>query len=432
MSKNRNKEPLGVDEMSTQSEAEIQLVEGTERKIAKYAFPISFVVFIIAYYFFYKLIYIIWKHKRPVHAFLLALTVWVLVWYYIRTGELKSFFGQRMTIYIVRRLLAMIPIFLGISIITFAMLNMVGDPVQIAIGQSRIKDPKYKEYLRKKFGLDKPPYMRYLIWLKGFITGDLGTSIYDNTRVETYLKAMAWETLKLQFVGFFIGIVIAIPLGVWAAKYMNTGIDITVSTIALLGLSMPIFVTGILLIYIFGQKLPTSGAHSVNAPWFPDDNYWELIRQGLIITAIKNFIIITADSIKHLILPSITLAFAGMASYTRIVRSSMLEILRQDFILAARANGLPEQVITWKHAFRNATIPVATFVGLFLGGALAGAPITETVFSWPGLGQFYIIALGRFDYPILLGLNMIITLLILTANLLTDIAYVYLDPRIKL
>ncbi len=418
--------------MSAQSETEIQMVEGTERKIAKYAFPISFVVFIIAYYAFLKAIYIIWEHKRPVHAFLLALVVWVLVWYYLRTGEIKSFFGQRMTIYIIRRLLAMIPIFLGISIITFSMLNIVGDPVQIAIGQSRIRSEEIKQALMKKYGVDKPPYIRYLEWLKGFVTGDLGTSLYDNTRVDTYLKAMAWETLKLQYVSFIMGISIAIPLGVWAAKYMNTGIDITVSTIALLGLSMPIFVTGILLIYTLGAYLPTNGAHTVNAPWMPDDNYWELIKQGQVLQALKNFYIITMDSIKHLILPSITLAFAGMASYTRIVRSSMLEILRQDFILAARANGLPESVITWKHAFRNATIPVATFVGLFLGGALAGAPITETVFTWPGLGQFYITVLGRFDYPVILGLNMIITLMILAANLLTDIAYVYLDPRIKL
>ncbi len=419
--------------MASQPKTNISVLDTEETLVSRFAFPLSFLVALFSYFFFDTLIQITFrKGSRPVHSAILATIVWVMVWYYLKTGELRSMFGHRMTIYIVRRLLAMIPIFLGISILTFALLNLVSDPVQIALGQTRIKTEAQIEALKKKFGVDRPLYVRYLIWLKGFVTGDLGTSLYDNQSVAGILESRAWETLKLQYVSFVIGIAIAIPLGVWAAKYMNTGIDVTVSTIALLGLSLPVFVTGILLIYAFGEYLPTSGAHTTNSPNIPSDNYWELIQQGAVLLALKNFFIITWDGILHLILPTITLAFAGMAGYTRIVRSSMLEILRQDYILAARANGLPDRYITWKHAFRNATIPVATFVGLFIGGALGGAPITETVFTWPGLGQLYIDKLANFDYPIILALNMIITLMILISNLLTDIAYVYLDPRIKL
>ena len=419
----------------------------------KFAIPIALIAGIITYYVTYWLLakLLAWLESnealgffnkkqgtsRPVHAFIVALIVYILVWYYLSTGELSSIFGHRMTIYVIRRMFAIVPIFFGISIITFATMNFVADPLKLVAiaspGHGAAEGAAARvEKLKKEWGLDKPAHVRYIIWLLEFITGYLGESFTLRRSVNRIIAEYAYPTLKLQYVAFIVSLAIAIPLGVLAAKYRATGIDATVSIIALIGLSMPIFVTGIMLIYFFGGAglnwFPVSGMSSLEPV-----SYSDLFKDKGLMAVLERMWLATIDSAKHMTLPTVTLAFAGMAGYTRLVRAQMLEILRQDYILAARANGLPERDITWKHAFRNALIPIVTFVGLFVGSALAGAPITETVFTWPGLGYFYVsIALATYDYPSIISINMVITLMILVANLLTDITYVYLDPRIRI
>jgi ABC-type dipeptide/oligopeptide/nickel transport system permease component len=254
------------------------------------------------------------------------------------------------------------------------------------------------------------------------------------------IGGLIWETLKLQLAAFVLALLISIPLGVLAAKNQNTWIDSAASAFALLGLSMPIFVFGLLLIYIFsGYGLgwfPAAKAHRVPAPTpvFSSTN-WQLFWSGQWGGAGGFWANVGErlwDSILHMALPTITLTFAFLALYTRLVRSTMLEVLRQDYILSARANGISERTITWRHAFRNVLIPVVTYVGLFMATALAGAPITETLFTWPGLGFKYVAAVNLLDFPMVLGTTALLTLLILLGNLITDIAYVAVDPRIEL
>ncbi len=345
---------------------------------------------------------------------------------------IKKLATMRLTIYILRRLLTLIPLFIAIMIMTFAMVSGLGDPVALLLlGKINVTEQD-KINLTRSLGLDKPVYARFIIWFYNFLHGNLGESYRGGRSINKMIGELVWETLKLQLASFILALLIAIPLGVVAAKNQNTWIDSTASTIALLGLSMPIFVFGLMLIYIFGGYglgwLPSAKAHSV--PIISVN--WAALKAGDWATWWQTLIGRTTDSLLHMILPTIALTFASLATYTRLVRTTMLEVLRQDYILAARANGLSERVITWKHAWRNVLIPIVTYAGLFLASALAGAPITETLFTWPGLGYRYVVAVGLLDFPMILGDTAILTILILIGNLITDIVYVAVDPRIEL
>jgi peptide/nickel transport system permease protein len=379
----------------------------------------------------------LFDRPMPAHAFMIAIIFWVFAGYYAKNGEIKTLFGNRMFIYVARRLLAMIPIFLGVAILTFSLMNFIGNPVDLLLARQRFPNQAAIDALTHRLGLDRPASERFFDWLGSFLMGDLGTSFKRlDVPVVDIVGELVFETLKLQFVGFIFALIIAIPLGVIAANNQGSPIDALASSIALLGLSMPIFVTGITLIIIFGGAgldwFPTSGAHDSDL-LLPSDNYLGLILQGQVWVAIANWYEITKDSFMHMILPTITLGFAMMATYTRLMRTSMLEVLNQDYILAARSNGIPERIVIWKHAFRNCLIPIVTFIGLFVAFSLAGAPITETVFSWPGLGKYYVkAALVDLDYAVIMGITLLLTVITLFANLVTDITYVFLDPRIEL
>ena len=352
----------------------------------------------------------------------------------------KNIGSLRLTTYITRRLLTLIPLFIAICVMTFVMVQGMGDPVALLLlGKQRVTEQD-RINLTRKLGLDQPIYVQFVSWFYNFIRGDMGVSFQSGQSINDVIGGLIWETLKLQLAAFALALVISIPLGVLAAKNQNTWIDSAASAFALLGLSMPIFVFGLLLIYIFsGYGLgwfPAAKAHRVPAPtpvfsstnwqlfwsgqWGGPSGFWANVGERL------------WDSILHMALPTITLTFAFLALYTRLVRSTMLEVLRQDYILSARANGLSERTITWRHAFRNVLIPVVTYVGLFMATALAGAPITETLFTWPGLGYKYVSAVNMLDFPMVLGTTALLTLLILLGNLITDIAYVAVDPRIEL
>ncbi|MHA1464071.1 MAG: ABC transporter permease subunit [Candidatus Heimdallarchaeaceae archaeon] len=350
---------------------------------------------------------------------------------------IKNFANLRLTTYITRRLLTLIPLFIAVCVLTFVMVSGLGDPVALLLLGKQRTTEQDRINLTRKLGLDQPIYVQFIMWFFNLLHGDMGTSFQSGQAINDMIGGLVWETLKLQLLAFVLSLLVSIPLGVLAAKNHNTWIDSMSSSLALLGQSMPIFVFGLVLIYIFsGYGLgwfPAAKAHRVPTPTavFSGTN-WDLFWGGEWATWWGNITLRLGDSLIHMVLPTFTLLFNFMAIYSRLVRSTMLEVLRQDFILAARANGISERIITWKHAFRNTLIPVVTYVGLFLATALAGAPITETLFTWPGLGFKYVSAIGRLDFPMILGTVAILTILILLGNLITDIVYVAVDPRIEL
>lgn len=345
---------------------------------------------------------------------------------------MRNLTGNRVLVYSFRRILTIIPLFIGISIITFVLMYLIGDPLGYLVAQNPRITPADIDRIRQQLGLDRPPIQQYLIWLGGFVRFDLGLTFFTRIPVLTEIGHFLTETLKLQVTSFLISLVISILLGVTAARFQNSWIDSGVSALALLGLSMPIFVFGNLLIFVFAGR---------NLQWFPagksqtvgiDEINWSAMWDGRFGEFFRTFFVFTNDTIWYMVLPVATLVFASLALFTRLVRGSMLEILRQDYILAARANGLSERSVLIGHGLRNALLPVVTFIGLFVGGVLAGAPITETVFSYPGLGSKFVEFINKLDHPLIMGISMVITLMILIANLLTDIAYVWVDPRIEL
>jgi len=322
-----------------------------------------------------------------------------------------------LTRYIIRRLLYLIPLFFGILILVFVASRLAGDPVRLMTGLNPRITPEARQQLTEYYGLDQPVYIQFFKYIWELFQGDLGNSyaLRGGTAVTTLIGDFAFETFKLQLVALFFSLVIAIPVGVISARKQYSKLDISVTTISLLGTCIPVFYMGIVGILIFSYSLgwfPPFGAHTLLVDRYFLGNYY-------------------LDSLWHLVLPGAILTFVSLAPIVLLVRSSMLEILRQDYILAARAGGLSERTVIYKHALRNAFIPVVTYVGLYFGGMLAGAPITETVFNWPGVGRLFVEAVGKLDFPLIMGITVFITLMTLIANLITDITYAYIDPRIR-
>lgn len=327
--------------------------------------------------------------------------------------------------YVVRRLIFMIPMFIGISLMVFLIMYATGDPIQLIIrGNPRLlQHPEVIQEIRAYYGLDKSIPEQYLTWLWNFLNLNLGKSIYGGRPVNLLVGSWIFETIKLQVIALVLSLVVSVFVGILSARRQYSKLDYAVTTTALFGVSMPVFWFAIVLILIFSFTLgwlPSSGAYGATRVWpsmepATDANTFELF----------------VDHVYHLILPSLVLTFANIALYVRIIRASMLEILRQDYVLAARASGLPESRVIYSHAFRNALSPLVTLVGLYFGAIVAGAPITETVFSWPGLGRAYVQATLGLDFPVVMGITMIIVIMTLVANLMTDLTYAMIDPRIR-
>ncbi len=320
--------------------------------------------------------------------------------------------------YVLRRALYLVPVFFGITLLVFSIERLAGDPVQLLTTLNPRVNELQRQRLRAYFGLDQPIHIQYLQWLSELFVGNLGNSyaLYQGVAVSDLIVQRTWATLEIQLLGLAFSLMIAIPIGVLSAKKRYSLLDVTVSNSALVGTSIPIFFLGIVLILAFGYFLhifPSGGAQStVPSQYLLGDQ--------------------TIDQLWHLTLPTAVYTFALLAPVVLLVRSSMLEVLRQDYILAARASGLSETTVVYKHGLKNALIPIVTYVGLYFGGLLAGAPVTETVFNWPGVGRLFVDATGVLDFPIVQGVVVIITLMTLVANLLTDITYGYIDPRIRL
>ena len=332
-----------------------------------------------------------------------------------------------MTSYIIRRLLSLIPTLLGVSIIVFLFLRMIpGDPA-LALAGEHATDANV-ERIREEFGLNKPLYEQYLTYMGKVLRGDLGRSVFNKRYVTDELRARFPATLELSVCALIVAMIVGLPAGIISATKRNSIFDNAAMVGSLLGISMPIFWLGLMLNWFFAVRLG----------WLPSvtrlDSSIELHR-------ITNLIIVDSlltgnaeallNGIKHLILPSVALGTIPMAIIARMTRSAMLEVLEQDYVRTARAKGLAERVVTFKHALKNAMLPVITILGLQVGLLLSGAVLTETIFAWPGIGRWLYLSILARDYPIVQGMALFITFLFLMVNLLVDLSYALVDPRIR-
>lgn len=329
--------------------------------------------------------------------------------------------------YILKRLLLLIPVLIGVSILIFVIVRLTpGDPARILAGEHATEE--YVQATREQWGLDKPMYVQYYIWFKSLLRGDLGRSITTHSPVVEEIFNRFPATLELSLFAMFLAIVIGILAGIISAIRQYHFFDYFSMTIALFGISMPVFWLGLMLMFVFGlwlDILPISGRINVMIPL---QNITGLYVLDSILTL--NFQAL-GSSLLHLILPSIALGTIPMAMIARITRSSMLEIIRQDFIRTERAKGLPERMVIFKHALKNALIPIITVIGMEFGLLLGGAILTETVFAWPGLGRYTVDAVYARDYPAIQGSVLFIAFIFVVVNLITDVLYAYINPRIR-
>lgn len=330
--------------------------------------------------------------------------------------------------YLLRRLILLVFVVLGVVTITFVLARYVpGDPVLAYLGD-RAREQEVVA-LHRKWGLDKPLFEQYVIFMRNLMTGDLGTSIRTQDPVATDLAEYLPFTLELATAALIISIVVGIPLGVAAALHKNRLIDHVSRLIAMSGASMPIFWLGLLalgLFYFRLRVLPGPGLldNSIAAPPHITGSY---VLDSLLTLDLPAL----SSSVMHLILPAAVVSAYATAMTTRIVRSSMIEVMGQDFVRTARAKGLPRSVVNYKHALRNAFIPALTVIGLNYGSLLSGAILTETVFDRPGLGTYAMASMLSVDYPAILGVTFVISLVYVTVNFAVDILYMLIDPRIR-
>ncbi|SFG59007.1 peptide/nickel transport system permease protein [Halopelagius inordinatus] len=321
--------------------------------------------------------------------------------------------------YTISRLLQAIPVVVGVITITFFLTDAIpGDPVSIMLGPS--PSAQQADAIRAKFGLDQPLYVRYVNYLVDVVQLNLGTSIYYQVPVTQKIAERLPVTLYLLLSSFTFALVTAVPLGIVSAKRRNKPTDHVSRVVALLGVSTPSFWIGLMLIIVFSFWLDVFPSTSLILPWAPPASVDGAATQLGVITT----------SIHHLILPTITLGTLQMAAFTRIERSSMLEVLGEEYVKLARAYGVSEGKIVRKHAFRNAQLPLITLVGLQLTSALGGAVLTETVFSINGMGRLIITAIQNQDFPLVMGTTLVFGLVFVIGVIITDLSYAYVDPRV--
>ncbi len=314
--------------------------------------------------------------------------------------------------YMARRALSLVPLVIGLSIIVFLLIQAApGDPAVAMMGEQAARNPTYLEQARKNLGLDEPLPVQYLKWAGRIVLhGDFGTAYTFNRKpVLDLIGERFWETIKLQSLGLFIGLGIAIPIGIVSATRQYSAVDNVVTVGSFLGLALPNFWLALLLqiwIAIELGWLPAISSNAAKTP-FP-------------------------ENIRYYVLPVIVLALPNIAYFARFMRSSMLEVINQDYITVARAKGLDRRVVLYSHALRNAWIPMITVVALQIPRILGGAVIIEQIFAWPGLGDLTYKAIGQRDYPVILAITLITGITVMVVNLLTDLVYVLVDPRVSL
>ena len=317
--------------------------------------------------------------------------------------------------YIIRRLFQAVPIVLAIIVLNFFLLNMAeGDAVDVLAGEAGSATPEYMAELRAKFGLDQPLPVQLLVYLKNIVSLDLGYSFRHDMPVSVLIVDRFWPTLLLMVSTIILAVLFGILLGLLAAINLNTWKDAVISVFALITYATPLFWVGLMMIVVFSINLrwfPTSGMENIAAFYEGFDRFVDISR--------------------HLVLPTITLSLFYLALYTRLMRASMLEQYGQDYVVTARAKGLPERRITFGHVLRNALLPVVTMAGVQVGALIGGSVIVESVFAWPGLGMLAFESLFARDLNLLLGIFLISSVLVVVVNLIVDVIYCFLDPRIE-
>jgi peptide/nickel transport system permease protein len=311
--------------------------------------------------------------------------------------------------YIARRMLQIVPVLLIVTFLVFAMMWAIpGDPVRAFIGPGETLDAKQMELLRRQHHLDQPLVVRYLIWLGDALAGDLGRSTINNRRVAHEVGERAIITLQLGLVAWVVSVLIAVPAGIVSAVYRGRPVDYLATVISIGAVAVPGFWLGIMMILLFGVTLG----------WLPTQGYVSIFDDPL-------------EGLRHMLLPAFSLGITSCALIMRQTRSAMLEVMAQDYIRTARAKGMAERVVIWIHALRNSLLPVVTVLGLQTGRIFAGAVVIETLFRIPGMGQLLVQAVFQQDFTVVQGSVLIMAMAVLLANLATDIAYAWLDPRIK-
>jgi peptide/nickel transport system permease protein len=343
--------------------------------------------------------------------------------------------------YIIRRLLLLVPVLLGVSLITFALTRLVGNPAAVYIDERCAQSNACVDAVMERYGFNQPVPVQYIRYLQGLLSGDLGYSRTARLPVTEAIQKKFPATFELASASMILAVVLGIPLGVVSATRRNRPIDHGSRVFALSGVSVPVFWFGLMLkfalywlpfVYLGSTLLPVSGRSAVTMYGVP----------GATVPAITNLYTVDSvlalspdglfDALTHMVMPALTLSFVTMALITRMMRSSMLEVMNQEYIKTARSKGLSEKVVVKKHARRNALIPTTTVIGLSFGGLLGGAVLTETIFDWPGLGQWSASAITQSDQAAILGFTLLAAVIYVLATLVVDLLYAYLDPRIRL
>lgn len=316
--------------------------------------------------------------------------------------------------FIIKRLLQLIPLLLGVSLLSFFVMHLApGDPTALFTDPSI--DPTELARIRANWGLDQPIIVQYFYWLKNVVRGDFGTSYLTGRPVLTEVLERLPATLLLMIPAYILTFLLSIPLGVFSAIKKGTWFDNLVTILTFIGMSLPSFWLALMLMLFF----------SVHLDWLPAVG----MHDALLTTS--NFGLRTLDLLKHMILPLTTMTILSLAGLSRYQRAAMLEVMNQDYIRTARAKGLPEKTVIFKHGLRNALIPIVTILGLSLPGLFGGAFIIETIFAWPGMGRLGVMAIFQRNYPLIMGIVVFSALLIMLGNLLADIGYALVDPRIR-
>lgn len=299
------------------------------------------------------------------------------------------------------RVVALVPVVFGITLLVF-LLNAValGDPARAAMGQRA--DPEALERIRREYALDRPLPVQYGTWMARLARGDLGYSFHQQRSVTEIIVERAPATLTLALAATLVSVVLGVGMGIVAAVRPGSALDHALMTVAVLGISTPVFWLGMMLSLVF----------AVTLGWLPVSGYGD-------------------GDLAHLVLPALTLGALHTGTVARMTRSSLLEVVRQDFVQTARAKGLTEPAVLVKHALRNALIPVVTVIGIGLADLLVGAPLTETVFAWPGLGRLLVASVGQRDLPVVMGAVLVFAVVYVVGNLLVDLAYLLIDPRTR-
>jgi peptide/nickel transport system permease protein len=313
--------------------------------------------------------------------------------------------------YVLRRAVVSIPLLLVISVIAFTFINLApGSPIDAMINPTLGLTAEQEQNLRESLGLNKPLPVRYLIWLGQAVQGNLGYSYNSHTPVLSRIGERVGPTLELMGAALLVSTVVGILLGVIAALKAYTGWDYALGAISLLGFSVPSFFVALIALYIFAAR-------------------WQVLPAFGMAQSARDFSV--TDNLYHLVLPAAVLSVELMATLTRYTRSAMLEVLNADYVTTARSKGLAQMTVIGRHTFRNALLPLITVISLRLPVLVGGAIVVEAIFQWPGMGQLSVQAIQQRDYPVLMGLTIMISIIVLVANLIADVLYAYADPRIR-